>query len=73
MTNGNVTPKPEILWVILSIFFPVLGFILTLVYMSKPEPEAKAFGKNCLIFTLVGMLMATLGCVFLLAVGVFVC
>ncbi|MGD8717997.1 MAG: hypothetical protein PVH29_04150 [Candidatus Zixiibacteriota bacterium] len=57
----------------MSIFFPLLGLILALVYMSKAEPEAKAFGKNCLIFTLVGLVMATLGCVFLLAVGVFVC
>lgn len=51
MTNGSGSQplEPKWLWYILSFIVPVLGIVLGAIYLSKPEPENKKFGKNCLI------------------------
>ncbi|MGD8717995.1 MAG: hypothetical protein PVH29_04140 [Candidatus Zixiibacteriota bacterium] len=72
MANGNATPKPELLWYILSYFISTLGIIFAIVYMSKPEPEAKVFGRNCLIIALISLLMSAIGCVIIILVGGFI-
>ncbi len=49
MTNGDKPLEPEWLWYILSFIIPLLGIILGAIYLGKPEPECKRFGKNCII------------------------
>jgi len=44
--------EPAWLWYGLSFIIPVLGIILGAVYLGKPEPANKRFGKNCLIAAL---------------------
>jgi hypothetical protein len=60
MTNGNKPLEPKVLWYILSFIIFVLGIILGIIYMQKPEPEVKAFGKNCLIAGIVGAVVCLL-------------
>jgi hypothetical protein len=60
MTNGNKPLEPKVLWYILSFIIPLLGIILGIIYMQKPEPEVKAFGKNCLIAAIVAIILCIL-------------
>ncbi len=62
MTDGDVPLEPKGLWYFLSFIVPVLGIILAIIYMQKKGPEAKAFGKNCLIAAIV-MVVLTILCV----------
>jgi hypothetical protein len=59
MTNGNEPLEPKVLWYILSFLIWPLGIVLGIIYLKKPEPEVKAFGKNCLI---AGIIMVVLQC-----------
>ncbi len=59
MTNGNKPLEPKVLWYILSFLIWPLGIIVGIIYLKKPEPEVKAFGKNCLI---AGIIMVVLQC-----------
>jgi hypothetical protein len=43
----------------LSFFIPLVGIILGIVYMSKPDPESKSLGKICLIISIV---VIVIGC-----------
>jgi hypothetical protein len=69
--NGQETP-PEPRWLFygLSFFIPIVGIILGAIYMSKPFPEMKKFGKTCLIaaLTFIGLICL---CYILYFVGVF--
>jgi hypothetical protein len=60
MANGNQPLEPKVLWYILSFLFFPLGIVLGIIYMQKPEPEAKAFGKNCLIAGIVAFILLCL-------------
>ncbi len=60
MTNGNKPLEPKVLWYVLSFFIWLLGIILGIIYMQKPEPEVKAFGKNCLIAAIIGVVTCIL-------------
>lgn len=57
MTNGegNKPLEPKVLWYIISFIIPLVGIILGIIYMQKPEPEVKKFGKNCLIAAIVAV------------------
>ena len=68
MTNGNKPPTPELLWYILSYFFPILGIILAIMYMQKPEAEVKTFGKNCLIVAILSLTLSTIFCCIAVAI-----
>jgi hypothetical protein len=72
MANDDVTPKPELLWYILSFFITILGIIFAIVYMSKPEPEAQIFGRNCLIITETKLVMSVVACTVLVIIGALV-
>jgi FlaG/FlaF family flagellin (archaellin) len=50
----------KILFYILSLVFPLAGFIIGVVYYSKGDPESKHVGKICIILAVVGIL-ATVG------------
>jgi hypothetical protein len=60
MANGNEPLEPKVLWYVLSFLIWPLGIILGIIYMSKPEPEVKAFGKNCLIAAIIFILLCVL-------------
>ncbi len=63
MTNGNKPLEPKVLWYILSFIIWPLGVVLGIIYMQKPEPEVKAFGKNCLIAAIIFVVLSILCCV----------
>ncbi len=69
MTNGNKPLEPKVLWYILSFIIPLLGIILGILYMTKPEPEVKAFGKNCLIAAIVAIVLWCLCWIIMAVVG----
>jgi len=73
MSNGTQPLEPKWLWYILSFIIPLLGIILGAIYLSKPEPENKKFGKNCLLAA-VAYFVVVICCVviyFVFIVGIF--
>ncbi len=69
--NGQETPpEPRWLFYVLSFIMPIVGIILGAIYMSKPYPEMKKFGKTCLICAL-AFIAAICVCYILYFVGVF--
>ena len=57
MSNGDKPLEPAWLWYILSFIIPILGIILGAIYLGKPEPENKRFGKNCLTAAIIYMVV----------------
>ncbi len=49
MNQGTRPLQPKWLFYGLSFLVPIAGIIIGAVYMSRPEREAKDFGKRCLI------------------------
>jgi hypothetical protein len=49
MNNGDKPLEPKWLFYIISFLIPLAGIIIGAIYMGKPDPECKRFGKNCLI------------------------
>jgi FlaG/FlaF family flagellin (archaellin) len=47
----------KILFYILSLVFPLAGFIIGIIYYSKQDPESKHVGKICIILAVVGILV----------------
>lgn len=56
----QVSSGMKILFYILSLIVPIVGFIIGVVYYSKGDPESKHVGKICIILAVVGIL-ATVG------------
>ena len=46
-------PEPKALFYIISFFVGLFGIIFGIVYLTKPEPECKRFGKNCLLLGII--------------------
>jgi hypothetical protein len=44
----------KILFYILSLVFPLAGFIIGIIYYSKQDPESKHIGKICIVLAVVG-------------------
>jgi hypothetical protein len=42
----------------LSLFIPLLGVILGLVYISRPDPESKQLGQVCLILGIISFVVS---------------
>ncbi|MGD8717999.1 MAG: hypothetical protein PVH29_04160 [Candidatus Zixiibacteriota bacterium] len=70
MSNGEKPLEPPVLWYILSFIIPILGIILGAIYLGKPEPENKKFGKNC-ITAAVSAIVVMVCCVILYFVFIF--
>jgi hypothetical protein len=70
MANGETPPEPRWLFYVLSFFIPLAGIIIGAIYMSKPDPANKKFGKTCLICAL-AFIAAICLCYILYFVGVF--
>jgi hypothetical protein len=45
----------KILFYILSLVFPLAGFIIGIIYYSKQDPESKHVGKICIVLAVVGI------------------
>jgi FlaG/FlaF family flagellin (archaellin) len=56
----QISSGMKILFYILSLIVPLVGFIIGIVYYSKGDPESKHVGKICIILAVVGIL-ATVG------------
>lgn len=52
-SNDNKLPGPKWLFYALSIFIPLVGIIMGIVYMTKDNEEQKKFGKTLLILGIV--------------------
>ena len=52
---------------ILSFFIPLAGFIVGAIYSSKDEKHYKHVGKNCLIFSVINIVLTLVMVVLLLA------
>ncbi len=46
----------KILFYVLSLIFPLAGFIIGIIYYSKQDPESKHVGKICIVLAVVGIL-----------------
>lgn len=62
--------EPAWLWYILSFIIPILGIVLGAIYLGRPEPENKKFGKNCITAAVIAI-VAVICCVVLYFVFVF--
>lgn len=51
-------PQPTVLFYLISLFVPLAGFIIAAIYLGKPEPECRDFGRNCLIIALIPVILA---------------
>ncbi len=70
MTNGDKPPEPRWLFYVISFVVPLAGVIIGAVYMSKPDPACKKFGKNCIIAAIAAVVACCL-CYILYFVGLF--
>ena len=52
---------------ILSFFIPLAGFIVGAIYASKNEKHYKHVGKNCLIFSVINIILGLVMAVLLFA------
>jgi uncharacterized membrane protein YvbJ len=69
-TTGAVSKELKIGIIVGSVFIPLLGIIMGLIYMNDPNPEKKAVGK---LWLYVGIGVIVLGCLcyaILVALGV---
>jgi hypothetical protein len=65
MTNGPKPLEPKWLFYVISAVpgLWIVGIILGIIYLTKPDPDCKAFGKNCLIAAIVSFVVVCLICV----------
>jgi hypothetical protein len=63
-------PGPEWLFYVFSFFIPVLGIVLGIIYMSKPERACKSFGQVCLALGIVNAILSCFGCSCTLGPGI---
>ncbi|RLC43272.1 MAG: hypothetical protein DRH49_01755 [Candidatus Coatesbacteria bacterium] len=56
MTNGlTKPPEPKWLMYLISFLVPLVGIILGIIYLTKPEEENKHFGKRCLMWAIIAI------------------
>lgn len=48
-------PKPYALFYVLSFIIWIVGIILGIIYLRKPDAESKKFGKMCLILGIISV------------------
>lgn len=46
-------PEPRALFYVISFFVSIVGIIFGILYLTKPDPECKRFGKNCLLLGII--------------------
>ena len=70
MSNGDKPPEPRWLFYVISFIVPLAGIIIGAIYLAKPDPACKKFGKNCIIAAAAAIVACCL-CYVLYFVGVF--
>ncbi|MCL2376767.1 MAG: hypothetical protein FWC76_05145 [Defluviitaleaceae bacterium] len=58
--NPNVQDGPSVGFMVLSIFFPVVGLILYFVWKDSQPLKAKSCGKGAIIGVIAGVVLAIL-------------
>jgi hypothetical protein len=66
----EMPPEPEWLFYVLSFFIPILGIILGIIYMNKPERACKSFGQVCLALGIVNAILSCFGYSCILGPGI---
>lgn len=56
--NETISSGMRILFYVLSLLFPIVGFIIGVVYYSKGDPESKHVGKMCAMLGVVGIFVS---------------
>jgi DNA-directed RNA polymerase subunit RPC12/RpoP len=51
----QISSGMRILFYILSLIFPLAGFIIGIIYYAKQDPESKHVGKICIVLAIVGL------------------
>jgi len=70
---GDTIPEPKPLFYVLSFIIPIAGIIIGAIFMSKPDPELKKFGKTCLMIALIPIILLILMiCCYILFYIVFI-
>jgi predicted RNA-binding Zn-ribbon protein involved in translation (DUF1610 family)/FlaG/FlaF family flagellin (archaellin) len=54
-TVEQISSGMKILFYILSLIFPLAGFIIGIIYYVKQDPESKHVGKICIVLAIVGL------------------
>ncbi|UCE28253.1 MAG: hypothetical protein JSW52_05775 [Candidatus Coatesbacteria bacterium] len=72
MANGEKPLEPKWLFYIISFIIPIAGLIIGIIYLTKDDPECKAFGRNCIIAAVL-FVIACCVCFMLYFLGVFGC
>lgn len=68
MPRNEVSTGMKVLVYLLSFFIPIVGFIIGIIFYTRPEPEQKEVGKMCIILALLSILFAVL-CGFLVGLS----
>lgn len=55
-------PGPEWLFYLFCFFIPVLGIVLGIIYMNKPERACKSFGQVWFALGIVNAILSCCGC-----------
>lgn len=72
MVNGEKPLEPKWLFYIISFIIPIAGLIIGIIYLTKDDPECKAFGKNCIIAAVLFVITCCV-CYILYFLGIFGC
>lgn len=70
MADEEKPPEPRWLFYVISFIIPLAGIIIGVIYLTKPDPECKTFGRNCIIAAVAAVVVCCL-CYVLYFVGVF--
>jgi len=57
MADGYKPPEPRWLFYVISFIVPLAGIIIGAIYLGKPDPACKAFGKRCLVAAFIPLLL----------------
>ena len=57
MPRNEVSSGVKILVYLLSFFIPIVGFIIGVIFYTRPEPEQKHVGKMCFILALLSIFL----------------
>ncbi|MGD8717994.1 MAG: hypothetical protein PVH29_04135 [Candidatus Zixiibacteriota bacterium] len=70
MSNGDKPPEPKWLFYVISFIVPLAGIIIGAIYLGKPDPDCKKFGRNAIIAAASAVVACCL-CYVLYFLGVF--
>jgi len=60
--NESLTQGQKVAFILLSIFVAPVGLVFAIIYVGKPDPKLKSFGRTLLIISIVAMVLFFLCC-----------